>query len=174
MAAIEEIRRHPSENKFEPDWDWIKPLIDKGIEQDIGWTRQNIEEYFDIYSDCHKDAYGIRPRWDYTSDYYDTLYSQMVLRDNDSTGYGDYTHLQEEIDRSEAYEQQIFDERMDGVTINGEKPDMYAVEDRVYEDENMAFHEEYELDSIVEEQNQEPEYRIHHVARLQRAPESTY
>jgi hypothetical protein len=152
----------------------MKQLIDKGIEQDIGWTRRNVEEYFDIYSDCYKDANGIRPRWDYTSDYYTTLYSQMVRQNRDETGYGDYAYLQDEIDEWEAYENEQFEHNMEGVTLNGEKPNKNDVEDRFYKDDEEKLYEECELDDVLREQEEEPEYRIHHVARLQRAPESTY
>ncbi len=173
MKAIDEIRHMEFDDPRRPDWDVVKQTIDKGIEQDLGWTRQNIEEYFNIYSDCHKDAYGFRPRWDFTSDYYDTLYIQMVLQHKDETGYGDYTHLQEEIDRQEAYEQEQFDQNMDGVTLNGEKPDMRTVEDKVYEDEDQAIHEQCLLDDAADEEDDEIMYKVHHAGRLQRRLSAT-
>ena len=74
-----------------------KALIDKSIQEDIGWTRQDILEYFEIYSDMYKDCYGTRPVG-YKDDYYFTIYNDLVEDNKTSTHYSDYTSLKRDYD----------------------------------------------------------------------------
>ncbi len=166
MAAVEQLRAM-SRAEIEDNWDKLIALVDEGIHQDLGWTRADVEEYFSIYSDCFKDANGFRPRWDYDMEYYDTVYTQLVLKHGDSTYYSDYGALEEEVEEQEAYQQNRFDQAMDGVTLNGEKPNIYEVNERCTTDELDAMDQDAALDWMAAEDADAPEYRVHH-ARLTR------
>jgi len=145
--AIEEMRGN-AELEFED----AKPIIDKAIEQDIGWTRNDVKQYFDLYSDTFKAANGIRPHYDYTSDYYDTIYDLNVMQKKDSTNYSDYTVLENELSRQyedeDSYHQTMND-IVDGVTVNDQPLTQEMIEQNDRElDENFDY---YTIDLREEE-----------------------
>ena len=101
LSVFEKEIRNPEEHlqeaiknirKEDLSIDDAKPIIDKAIEEDIGYDRSKIIEYFDTYSDWYKDCYGIRPRT-YLEDYYHAIYDFMVQGGKDSCNYSDYSSL---------------------------------------------------------------------------------
>ena len=120
LSVFEKEIRNPGEHLQEAiknikskklSLDEAKPIIDNAIEKDIEMNREDVVEYFGIYSDIYKDCYGIRPRYDYTQDYYHSIYDFMVLQNKTSCNYTDYSSLDfENLYEDEDDEYEMYDE----------------------------------------------------------------
>ena len=138
-ALREAILKMRKENINHKD---IKPIIDKAIEEDIGWSREDILNYFELYSDCHKDCYGVRPHYDYTSTYYETIYDFMVLLEEDSCNYTDYSSLKYEDYEISEDENEVWN-----------KEDDMDIDDDIYIEENDKAEPTDEYDKLPFQQS---------------------
>ena len=137
-------------------------LIDDAIEDDIGFSRQDVIDYFNIYSDMYKDAYGFRPHGlNYTDMYYNTIFN-MVHNGDKSSNYSDYYRLSKAIEE----ENDRYEEEIDNVTLDGKHINNSEQEDREYNemdrDYNKQMEDYYEtvVDSLFEDE--QPFRQSHH------------
>lgn len=117
----------------------MKKEIDEAILKDCGWTQDDLNKHFDLYSDWYKDVYHIRP----DCGEYLAAIKYMIDQDKSECDYLDVSELPEDFDDDYDYDYDDYylkdedkDTVLDDVTLNGEPVTNQEIEKRLY-DEKM-------------------------------------